>query len=108
MLRVFLQHSSDEQLRTWWHVIWNHQVIICNLLVQVLVILPPIREASAEEGKEEDTGGVDVSRRPAELNLFDDFWGHVRRRTTEELDFLSVGDLGAETKVDEFDVTSVI
>ena len=89
-------------------MIWNHQVIICNLLVQVLVILPPIREAAAEEGKEKDTGGVDVSRRPAELNLFDDFWSHVRRCTTEELDFLSVGNLGAKTKVDKFDVTPMI
>ena len=108
MLRVFLEHASDEEFRTWGHVVGDHEVVIGDLLVQVLVILTSVRETTAEKGEEKDSGGVDVRRWSTELDLFDYLRRHVRRRPAEELDLLSVGNLRAEPKVDQFDVGPMV
>ena len=108
MLRVLLEHSCNEELRTSRHVIRNDQIVIRYLLVEVLVVLAPIREAAAEESEEEDPGGVYVSRWTAEFNLLHDFRCHVRRCSAEKFDLLSVRDLRTEAKVDQLNIAAMV
>jgi len=77
----------------------NYQVIIDNLLVQLFVIFTSEWKAAAEEGEQEDTRGIYISVRTTKLNFLYDLRCHVRGCATEELDFLCVGNLGTESKV---------
>jgi hypothetical protein len=63
---------------------------------------------AAEKGKEKDTRSVDISGRAAELNLPDDLWCHVRRCSTEHLDFLLIRYTGRKPKINQFDLLSLI
>lgn len=89
-------------------MVWNHKIVIRNLLVEFFVVFASVGEAAAEEGEEENSSGVYVRRRPAELDLFDDFRSHVGRCAAEKFDLLRVRDLSAEAEIDEFDVAPVV
>jgi len=80
-------------------MIWDHEIVIGNLFVQVFVIFAAVWEATAEECEQEHSRGIDVSGWAAELNLFYDLWCHVRWCPAEQLDFLCVGYLSTETKI---------
>ena len=82
----------------------DSKLALHDLLVKVLVILAPEGEAAAEERKEQDPAGPDVSWWTTELFLADDLRGHVRWGATEDLDLLVVRNAGTEPEVNNLDV----
>ena len=89
-------------------MVWQHEVRSCYLFIKLFVVLSPEGETTTKESKHQNSRSVNISRWAAKLKLLNYFRRHIRRRTTEELDFLSVGNLSAEPEVNKFDVTVLV
>ena len=72
-----------------------------NLLVQILIRGAAERKLATEHRVEEDAGSPDICWRPNVLLLHDYLGAHVRRRTTEHLQFDIAGGTAAKAKIDE-------
>ena len=104
LLRILLEHILKQVSWRTRDVVRQDQLLCSDLVVQIFVVLPTVWETATEESKQQHTRGIDISRWPTEFSLQHDLRGHIRRRATEKLDLLRVGNLRAETKINEFDV----
>jgi len=84
-------------------MVWEHELIESNGIVQFLVILALEGEFTTKQGKHEDTECPDVRRWARILDLGYNFRSHIRRCSAEKFYFLLVRDARRETKVDKFD-----
>ena len=108
ILGLVLHASNDHTPWTWRNVFRDIQITNDDLAVQLLVILTPERELATEEGEQKNTRSIDVCRRPTELDLLDDFRGHIGRSAAEQLDHLLVRNAGRKPEVDELDLAPFI
>ena len=79
-----------------------------DLGVQLLVVLAFVRELSTEKGKQKDSGSINISWRPTELDLPHDFRRHVGRGAAENLDLLFIWDAGGEAEINQLDLVPLI
>ena len=89
-------------------MVWDGQVTSLYFAVQVFVVLASERELAAEESKEQDSTCIYVCGWPAVFRLLDYFRSHVRRRSTEHLDPLIIWNARAESKIYQFDISSLV
>lgn len=79
-----------------------------DFVVKILVILSFERKLSTEKGVEQHPRCIDISWWPTKLSLPNNFWSHVGRRTTEDLDPLIIWYTCRKAKVYEFDLPPLI
>lgn len=78
------------------------QLLLAYVRIQFFVILASEREFTAQKSKKENSKGPNVRRRPRIFNFAHNFWSHIRRSSTENLDFSFVRNTRRETKIDQF------
>lgn len=89
-------------------MIRDNELAFHNLLVEIFIILTSEWEASTEESKQKDSASPYVSWRSAELFFCHNFWSHIRRCSTENLNLFIVWNACAKSEIDNLNVALCI
>jgi len=108
VLSFVLHASRDYSSGARWHMVWDGQVTSLYFAVQVFIVLSSKRKLATKESKEQDSTCIYICRWSTIFRLLDYFWSHVRRRSTEHFDPLIIWNACAESKIYQFDISSLV